>query len=81
MVTEVSATEFLLGIEGRVSPVEDRTWPPCKSQGSDEEWPGRVGRQVIERIASINNCFEHYFVLSQSQGLSRFSNAMQVMSY
>lgn len=25
LVTEVSATEFLLGIEGRVSPVEDKT--------------------------------------------------------
>lgn len=32
LVTEVSATEFLLGIEGRVSPVEDKTWPPCRSQ-------------------------------------------------
>lgn len=28
LVTEVSATEFRLGIEGRVSPVEDKTWPP-----------------------------------------------------
>lgn len=32
LVTEVSATEFLLGIEGRPSPVEDKTWPPCGSQ-------------------------------------------------
>lgn len=32
LVTEVSAIEFLLGIEGRVSPVEDKTWPPCRSQ-------------------------------------------------
>lgn len=31
LVTEVSATELRLGIEGRVSPVEDRTWPPCRS--------------------------------------------------
>lgn len=31
LVTEVSAMELRLGIEGRVSPVEDRTWPPCRS--------------------------------------------------
>ena len=30
LVTEVSATEFRLGMEGRVSPVEDTTWPPCR---------------------------------------------------
>lgn len=32
MVTEVSAMEFRLGIEGRVSPVEDKTWPPWRDQ-------------------------------------------------
>lgn len=32
LVTEVSATEFRLGIEGRVSPVEDKTWPPWRDQ-------------------------------------------------
>ena len=30
LVTEVSATELRLGMEGRVSPVEDKTWPPCR---------------------------------------------------
>lgn len=33
LVTEVSATELRLGIEGRVSPAEDKTWPPCGDQG------------------------------------------------
>lgn len=32
LVTEVSAMEFRLGIEGRVSPVEDKTWPPWRDQ-------------------------------------------------
>lgn len=32
LVTEVSATEFRLGIEGRVSPAEDKTWPPWRGQ-------------------------------------------------
>lgn len=32
LVTEVSATELRLGIEGRVSPVEDKIWPPCRGQ-------------------------------------------------
>lgn len=32
LVTEVSATELRLGIEGSVSPVEDKTWPPWRDQ-------------------------------------------------
>lgn len=32
LVTEVSATEFRLGIDGRVSPVEDKMWPPWRGQ-------------------------------------------------
>lgn len=32
LVTEVSATEFRLGIEGSVSLVEDKTWPPWRDQ-------------------------------------------------
>lgn len=36
LVTEVSATELRLGIEGRVSPVEDNTWPPCQGQHQDQ---------------------------------------------
>lgn len=31
-VTDVSAIELRLGIEGRVRPVEDKIWPPCWGQ-------------------------------------------------
>lgn len=48
LVTEVSATELRLGIEGRVSPVEDKTWPPCRDQGR--------GQTVIRsRVAQIED--------------------------
>lgn len=40
LVTEVSATELRLGMEGRVSPEEDKTWPPCR---------GRVTGQMAVR--------------------------------
>lgn len=32
LVTDVSAMELRLGIEGRVRPVEDKIWPPCWGQ-------------------------------------------------
>lgn len=48
LVTEVSATELRLGIEGRASPAEDKTWPPCRDQGK--------GQTIIRlRVAQIED--------------------------
>lgn len=35
-MTDVSAIELRLGIEGRVRPVEDKTWPPCRGQDQSQ---------------------------------------------
>ena len=57
-MTEVSATELRLGIEGRVSPVEDKTWPPCRGQvrgqNGSQMKGGPDNQRVMKRITMVN---------------------------
>lgn len=55
LVTEVSATEFRLGIEGRVSPVDDKTWPPWRDQDKGQ----RTIRLNVSEGNNENNNSQH----------------------